>query len=462
MLSLLRSRDRRAKLAALDRSQAVIEFRLDGTILHANRNFLDAVGYELAEIKGRHHGMFVPPEHRDGDDYKAFWGQLRRGEFQQGEYRRVGKDGREIWLQATYNPVRGLAGRPIKVVKFASDITAAKRQAIDAAGKVDAIGRSQAIVELALDGTVLDVNSNFEATMGYSLDEVRGRHHSTFVDPAEAAGQAYRDFWASLGEGRFTSGEYRRFAKGGREVWLQATYNPIRDPEGRVFKVVKFATDVTAAKQRSADHAGQMTAIGRSQAVIEFALDGTILDANDNFLAAMGYGLDEIQGRHHGLFVDDAYRASPEYHAFWDELRGGAFKAAEFRRLGKGGREVWIQATYNPILGTDGRPFKVVKFASDITAQVQQRAKFNLLSLVADETDNSVVITTPHGLIEYVNPGFCRLTGYQTEQVLGRKPGELLQGQHTDAATVARIRQNLRERKPFYDEILNYTTGGEP
>ena len=232
---------------------------------------------------------------------------------------------------------------------------------------VDAINRSQAVIEFELDGTIITANSNFLAAMGYSLDEVRGRHHSMFCDPDYAAGAEYKAFWAELGRGKFQSAAFRRFAKGGRELWIQASYNPVLDRSGKPVKVIKFATDITAQTQRAADHAAQIEAISRVQAVIAFDLDGTILTANENFLATVGYSLGEIVGKHHSMFCDKDYVASVQYRQFWERLRTGQYEAAEFQRFGKGGREVWIQASYNPILDASGKPVKVVKFATDIT-----------------------------------------------------------------------------------------------
>ncbi len=196
-----------------------------------------------------------------------------------------------------------------------------------------------------------------------------------FVVPEERDGAAYKAFWESLRAGEFKSGEYKRLGKGGREVWIQASYNPIMGLDGRPFKVVKFATDVTEQKLRNADYAGQIAAIGKSQAVIEFALDGTILSANANFLDAMGYALEEIRGQHHRMFVVPEERDGAAYREFWESLRRGEFKSGEYRRVGKDGREIWIQASYNPILDLDGRPAKVVKFASDVTQQVLARMR---------------------------------------------------------------------------------------
>ena len=238
--------DARAKLNALDCSQAIVEFHLDGTILTANANFLAVMGYALAEIQGRHHSLFVDPADRESPGYRAFWDALRCGTYRSAEFKRLAKGGREVWIQASYNPVRDRSGRVVKIVKFATDITAQKAHSLDLDGQIAALHRSQAVIAFTPDGTILTANANFLATLGYSLDEIAGRHHGLFVDEAERAGGAYREFWAALGQGEFQAAEFRRIAKGGRAVFIQATYNPITDAEGRVTKVVKFATDVTA------------------------------------------------------------------------------------------------------------------------------------------------------------------------------------------------------------------------
>ncbi len=224
-----------------------------------------------------------------------------------------------------------------------------------------------------MDGTVIQANENFLKTLGYSLEEIKGRHHSMFVDEAYRVSPAYKEFWAKLNRGEYVADEFKRIGKGGREVWIQASYNPILDLNGKPFKVVKYSTDVTAQKLINADLAGQIAAVGKSQAVIQFQMDGTVLDANDNFLKALGYTLDEIKGRHHSMFVEESYRASPAYKEFWAKLNRGEYVADEFKRIGKGGREVWIQASYNPIFDLNGKPFKVVKYATDVTAQVKAR-----------------------------------------------------------------------------------------
>lgn len=239
---------------------------------------------------------------------------------------------------------------------------------------LSALDRSQAVIEFKPDGTIITANANFLGAMGYTLAEVKGRHHSMFVDPAYRDSDEYRQFWAKLGRGEFQAAEFPRLAKGGRQIWIEATYNPILDRRGRVIKVVKYATDITAKKNQAADLIGQIEALHRSQAVIQFDLDGNILDANQNFLDVLGYRLDEIRGQHHGMFVEPVYRGSTEYRQFWQNLREGKFQTGQFRRVGKGGKEVWIEASYNPIFDAKGQPYKVVKFATDLSKRKEENA----------------------------------------------------------------------------------------
>jgi methyl-accepting chemotaxis protein len=249
----------------------------------------------------------------------------------------------------------------------------------DAKATLEALSRSQAVIEFKPDGTIITANPNFLAALGYTLEEIKGQHHGMFVDPAYRSSNDYREFWQKLARGEFQAAEFKRVAKGGKEIWIQASYNPVMDGDGKVVKVVKFATDTTKQKLTYADLHGQVDAISKSQAVIQFELDGTIITANHNFLGAMGYSLDEVKGRHHSMFVEPAYRNSAEYAEFWRKLGRGEFQAAQYKRIAKGNREIWIQASYNPILDMNGKPFKVVKFATDITAQIELLANVRKL-----------------------------------------------------------------------------------
>lgn len=365
---------------AIKLSQATIEFTLEGQILDANFNFLNLMGYELEEVKGMHHSVFVDPEEIKTREYGRFWARLKAGEYFSAEFRRFAKDGREIWIQATYNPILNARGKPYKVFKVATDITDKKLAAADHAGQIAAIGKSLAVVEFKLDGTIINANDNFQRVMGYDLNELKGKNHRMFIDDAFAETDGYKTFWSRLSAGEAFVDEFRRINKFGREVWIQASYNPILDMSGKPFKVVKYATDITTQKRQAADYEGQIAAIRKSQAVIAFKMDGTILDANDNFLSAMGYSLADIIGKPHSMFVDFNYSTSAEYKEFWEELRRGEYKVAEFKRFGKDGKEVWIQASYNPVFDVDGRPFKVVKYATDITKQVVAREKAKILA----------------------------------------------------------------------------------
>jgi methyl-accepting chemotaxis protein len=359
----------------IDRSLAVITFDSEGRVLDANENFLTVTGYPRDKVIGQPHRMFMPPADADSAAYRQFWDDLRKGRHQEGSFRRIGAGGREIWLQSTYNPVLDGSGKVVRIVKIASDVTSNRQAALDDAGQIAAIHRSQAVIAFNTDGMILDANENFCTAMGYRREEIVGKHHRIFVDPAEAAQPDYARFWQSLREGTYQAAEYRRIAKGGRDIWIRATYNPILGGDGKPVKIVKFAVDVTAERVRNADYESQIEAIGRAQAVISFALDGTILDANENFLKATGYALNEIKGQHHRLFVEPSYASSEEYRDFWKSLGAGNGVAAIYQRYGKGGRMIWLQATYNPIMDAVGRPTKVVKYATDITANMEVRSR---------------------------------------------------------------------------------------
>lgn len=247
--------------------------------------------------------------------------------------------------------------------------------------KIQALDRSQAVIEFSVDGRIITANANFLKCVGYELKDIVGQHHRMFVSASDQASRSYSDFWSALNRGEFQTAEFRRITKSGAEVWLQATYNPLVDRSGVPYKVVKFCTDITAAKLRTADLEGQIAAIEKSQAVISFTLDGHVLTANQNFLDATGYSLDEVKGRHHRMFVDAEQQLSAEYRAFWERLGRGEYQSSEYKRVGRGGREIWLQATYNPIFDPSGRPYKVVKFCVDITQQVQTRMRKAQLQL---------------------------------------------------------------------------------
>ena len=359
-----------ALLAALEHVQAVVEFDTEGRVLRANDLFLSLMGYSADEVLGQHHRMFCPAELVASDTYRKFWEALAAGEVREDLFLRISKSGKPVWLQASYNPVRDSTGRTVGVVKLATDVTAQRMQQAEFMGKIAAINRVQATIEFDLAGRILTANDNFLTTFGYTLEELVGQHHRMFCPTEITSSTEYTVFWERLGRGEFNAGRYRRLSKDGRAIWIQASYNPILDASGKPYKVVKLATDITREMVSAAETKGKLDAIGLSQAVIEFDMQGNVLDANPNFLRTMGYTAAEVQGKHHSMFCEPSLVQSQAYRDFWADLGEGKFQSARYRRIGKHGAEVWIQATYNPIRDVDGKPYKVVKYAVDVTAQV--------------------------------------------------------------------------------------------
>ncbi|GKT01304.1 PAS domain S-box protein [Acidovorax sp. SUPP3434] len=359
-------------LAALERVQCTIEFDLAGKVQHANPLFLARMGYALEDIVGQHHRIFCPPEVAASAAYGAMWERLAAGEIVEGVFQRLTRTAEPVWLQASYNPIFDSAGRPVGVVKLATDVTQARQAQADFEGKIAAMNRVQAMIEFDLTGKVLHANPNFLKVFGYTEDEVVGQHHRMFCTPEVVRSADYARLWERLARGEFDAGRYRRVAKDGSDVWIQASYNPILDSSGKPYKVVKFATDISEETRQSAETKGKLDAIGLSQAVIEFGVDGRILTANPNFLRTMGYTLEEIRGKHHSMFCDPDFVKTQTYRDFWADLGEGKFQSARYRRIGKHDAGIWIQATYNPIFDVEGRVYKVVKFAVNVTEQVER------------------------------------------------------------------------------------------
>ncbi|MDR3423587.1 MAG: methyl-accepting chemotaxis protein [Alphaproteobacteria bacterium] len=356
------AKEDKAALATMHSALGYVEYDLTGHIIGMNQVYLDAMGYRLEEVLGKHQSILIDPVYAASAEYKRSLERQLKGDIVTSEGKRIGKNGKEVWFQVVYAPVFDANKKLKKIAAY-----------LCIAGQIAAIQKSQAVIEFNMEGAVLNANPNFLNALGYTLDEIMGKHHSMFVDPAYRASIEYSEFWAKLNRGEYQAAEYKRIGKGGKEVWIQASYNPILDLSGKPFKVVKYATDTTKQKMQNADHAAQIAAIGKAQAVISFNMDGTVIDANPNFLNALGYTLEEIRGKHHSLFVDPAYRNSVDYKQFWENLNRGEYQAAEYKRIGKGGKEVWIQASYNPIMDLNGKPFKVVKYATDVTQMVVTR-----------------------------------------------------------------------------------------
>ncbi|XOZ33649.1 methyl-accepting chemotaxis protein [Halomonadaceae bacterium KBTZ08] len=266
---------------------------------------------------------------------------------------------------------------------------ACRNELADKTAVLDAIHESIATIEFSPDGIIRDVNDLFLKTVGYTRDQVIGQHHRIFCAPEIAESREYQQFWQSLRDGRSHSGTFPRRTSSGQDIWLDATYFPIKGSDGRTSRVMKMASDVTEEHEQIRNKEAVAEAMDRSLAVIEFHPDGTIISANQNFLNAVGYSLRELQGQHHRMLCDPAfYEENPN---FWAELAQGHYKTGQFKRLRADGRELWLEASYNPILDDKGRTLKVIKFASDITDRVQQANQTRQAAEAASNTAQKTV-----------------------------------------------------------------------
>lgn len=330
-------------------------------------------------------------------------------------------------------------------------LTLESKTSLENKALLSALDKSQAVIHFNCEGTILWANENFLQTVGYTLEDITGKHHKMFVDPEYERSLEYRDFWDALRRGEFQAAEYKRHGKGGKEIWIQASYNPLFDSRGKVYKVVKYATDITSQILQCAEDKGQINAIGKSQAVIHFKLDGTILWANENFLGATGYGMDEILGQHHRMFVDPDYAATDDYAQFWATLRRGEFQAAEYKRHGKGGKEIWIQASYNPILDPTGRPFKVVKYATDITEQVNARAEKARIGGMVDQNLGTISDAVGKATQQTTSAASASTQAATTMQTIAAGAEEL-------NASIQEIAQSMSRSRSSVDEAMSMTT----
>lgn len=413
------SSEAESRLAAVERSQGMIEFDLEGKILSANANFLALVDYEVGEIIGKHHSIFVGKAESGTAAYKNFWKKLAAGEYESGEYLRFGKNGKRVWLRATYNPVFDLAGRPVKVVKYCLDITSQKIDAAEAEGRWNALSAATCIAEVDREARILSMNENMLKAFGYSDQDVLGKHDSFLIFDEDINSEEHELMWLRLRDGETVRGEYRRRGIGGREIWFTASVSPIMGIDGVLSKIVVVGHDITLEKSLRLDLEGKLGAIDRSQAIIEFDVAGNVQTANTNFSLLFGYTVEEIKGRHHRMFVDAEMAKSVEYQGFWEKLSRGEYVSGEFRRIAKGGREVWIRATYNPVMDSRGRVAKVVKFAVDVTDEKIRSAEFEAKAKAVDRAQ-AVIEFDLEGRVTYANRNFLAAMGYTLREIEGQ------------------------------------------
>ena len=381
--------------SAINSNNCVWEVNLDRQIIRVNSKFAETLGYQIAELEGVEEATLMNTAVIESNQYQDDWRTLRLGKVINREIRRVDKQGQEVWFKATFQPLLDSSAHVESVLILGQDITHEKQLFLEIEGKMNAIERSDAVIEFTPDGHVLRANDNFLSTLKYEFSEIEGQHHRMFVPKEIAESQEYLNFWRELGRGEYYSGEFKRITKTGEEIWIHGTYNPVFDLNGKIKKVVKFAKDITQHKLLSAEHEAKVASIDKSLATIEFDLEGNVLYANYNFLSAMGYTLKEIQGHHHSIFCSGEYVRSEEYRSFWLNLSEGKPISGRFHRLGKFNRDVWIQASYNPIYDLNGNVCKIIKIAYDITQEME------LQNLIIDETKNmSTSVTNVFNTLE--------------------------------------------------------------
>ncbi len=352
-------------LEAINRSQAVIEFDLEGRILKANENFQKVAGYGLEEIQGKHHRMFCTEEYGSSLEYKQFWERLKRGEFFSGEFQRFGKNGKEIWMIASYNPVLDKDGKPFKVIKFATDITEAK---MELKARIDIMNLTSIVSEGDLRGDILSVNDKFCQVSKYSREELIGKPHNV-TRHADMPKEVFKEMWGTIGRGKVFRGMVKNRAKDGTPYYVDACIAPIMGPNGKPRKYIGVRYDITESEIERQNMKGVLNAIDGSFIYQELDTQGIVLNSNQNFKDLFGYSDDELKGKNHKAFCPKEVYQSPEYTEYWDNLRDGKFFSKIVHRIKKDGTLIWLQAVYAPVTDEMGRVQKIVMIASDVTDQ---------------------------------------------------------------------------------------------
>ena len=362
--------DTEARCNAICDSMLLVEFDRDGIILWANDNYLRCFGYTSEKLIGKPRSILCSPAVASQPDYHQIWERIVEGEIVSGEFLRKGADGRDIYLHGSFRHVLHTDGTLRSIVMVATETTAAKLQALEAQGKIEALSRSQGVLEMDLQGKILHVNDNFLRMMGCQRDDVIGQHHSLFVPPEEVNGAAYKALWAKLSQGKFDEGQYLRHGKEGKRVWLQATYNPILNLEGKPLKVVMYGVDVSERIEQELMNKVRHEATLNSVCYVELDAKGTILDANDLFCQALGYRKSEVVGQS-GSFLAFKEDIGPSGHtAAWKQLRDTMSTKGEFRRKGADNREVWFSATGTGARTLNGQDARYYLIGQDVTTMM--------------------------------------------------------------------------------------------
>ncbi|HQC29202.1 MAG TPA: methyl-accepting chemotaxis protein [Methylotenera sp.] len=406
----------RALKAEINKARCVLEFDAKGTITAINQNALKALGFSESDVLNEHHRVLVGSTESARPEYEDFWENLHGGTTQTGKFKFKNKKGDDVWFQGYYAPVINSKHQLIKVVSYLTDITADLTRALVLQGEDEALNQTFGVMECDMSGNITECNNLFMEPLGYKREELVGHHVGILLPPEVAQSPEYKKMWEELNAGISQTRQIRRISKDRKEYWFQSTYVPISDEAGKPYKVVVYSYCITAEKIKNADYEGQLNAINRLQGVIEFDLKGNILKVNDNFTKVTGYSEKEIIGNHHSMFVDAAYKSSNEYKAFWEKFSRGEPGDGIFKRVGKGGKEIWLQATYNPIFDANNKPYKVVKYATDITERynkdraIEENAReAMLIKNTLDSASTNMMMADNDGIIRYMNHSTAKL-----------------------------------------------------
>ncbi|HSI46227.1 MAG TPA: methyl-accepting chemotaxis protein [Methylophilus sp.] len=400
----------------INKARAIIELSADGNITHANENLCAALGYSANELIGQHHRKLLSGEDAAKQEYQRFWKDLSAGKSCVGAFKLVNKSGLDTWFQGYYAPVLDKSAKLRKTVAYLTDITQEKQQNFFLQEDGRAVNQTFGVLECDVNGKIIGCNELVVGPLGYTREEVIGKPIGFLLKSYSAQNPEYKLLWEKLARGESGKQEVCRVSKSGNEYWFSANYVPILDENKTLVKIKIYSFCITAEKQLELDYQGKVQAIAKVQAVIEFDLSGQVITANQNFLAATGYTLEEVVGKHHSMFVSERHKASPEYKEFWAKLNRGEPDESVYHRYGKNQKDIWLQASYNPILGLDGKPVKVVKYATDITKAVladkEQAIKSTeafMIQTTLDSASTNMMMADNDGIIRYMNASTERL-----------------------------------------------------
>lgn len=451
----------KAQTSALDNSLATLELDLNGYILDANIIFSEIFRYNLAEIRGESYDIFVSANDRANRDYQFFWEQLQRGKSKKGNYRLINKHNKEIWLDATFTPVKDEFGKYHKILMLAIDITQQKKLSIDYNGQLESLNKSQAIIDFDINGRINYANEIFLKLLKYDLEDILGKHHSILISEENKDSEFYANFWKKLSNGEFINDRFQYVAKDNTEIWVRGSYNPIKNADNEVYKIIQFAQyvgeekrleeqmqttndmlrkqnlrikeqneetqqkvrELTKEKEKSrkiqTELKGETEAIDRTLASISYNEYGFILEANEEFLNIMKYEASELNGEHHSLFIPTITRESPEQKQLWIDLRIGKPQHKEDKYLNKAGEEIWLDTSYTPIIDERGKIIKILQLAFDVSKEKEIETAYREQNKVLYNA-NAVAEFDVYGTILKVNDIYLDIFGYKTQEILGK------------------------------------------